>query len=177
MPEALLGIDTLTGNPAGSTTSWNPIENCHVSPPWSAGTQAKFLVVYPLPWDLQVSAVYQNVPGLLITTTYPASNAQISPSLGRNLGSCRGAATCSANVNIELIAPGVRYEDRLQQVDLRFTRSFGIQRFKVRANADVANLFNKGNVYQNNTGYGSQWLVPYEIMGGRLLRVGGQLDF
>src|SRR3990172_8395952 len=75
---------------------------CHVSPPWSSGTQVKFLVVYPLPWELQTSATYQNTSGIPIRAIYPASNAEILPSLGRNLASCRGAATCNANATIAL---------------------------------------------------------------------------
>ena len=71
---------------------------CDVSPPWSAGTQVKFLVVYPLPWDLQTSATYQNIPGIQITATYPASSAEIAPSLGRPL-----AAGLTATAPVELI--------------------------------------------------------------------------
>ena len=37
---------------------------CKVTPPWSSGTQVKFLVVYPLPWDLQTSVIYQNFSGI-----------------------------------------------------------------------------------------------------------------
>jgi hypothetical protein len=148
-----------------------------VGRPWSAGTQVKFLVIYPLPWDLQTSAIYQNIPGIPITSTYPANNAVILPSLGRNVGSCRGAATCTANLNTELIPPNTLYEDRLQQVDLRFSRRFKIGQFRVRGNFDIANAFNAGNVLSTNAGYGSQWLVPYELMGGRLYKFSGQIDF
>ena len=50
LPERLIG--------AATANSWSPIDNCHVSRPWAAGTQVKFLVVYQLPWDLQTSAIY-----------------------------------------------------------------------------------------------------------------------
>ena len=78
---------------------------CYVSPPWTAGTQVKFLVVYPLPWDIQTSAIYQNASGIPITATYVTSNAQIRPSLGRNLASCPSQATvtCNSNVTVDLI--------------------------------------------------------------------------
>ena len=116
------------------------------------------------------SAIYQNISGIPIGATYPAPNAQIAPSLGRNVGQCRGAATCNANVNIDLIVPNTVFEDRLQQVDLRFTRLFRIGRVRVRGNLDVANVFNASNVLSVNAGYGPRWMVPYEIMGGRLFR-------
>jgi hypothetical protein len=182
VPEALLGTDPAANTgpgtlSAGTANSWSPAQFCHVVPPWSAGTQIKFLIVYPLPWGLQTSATYQNIPGIPITSTYPASNSQIASSLGRNLGSCRGAATCNANVNTELIAPNTRYEDRLQQMDLRFTKRFQLERVTLRGNFDIYNIFNGSAILSQNSGYGSQWLTPYETMGGRLFKFSTQFEF
>lgn len=174
VPETLLGTDTLS---AGTANSWSSAQFCHVSRPWSAGAQVKFLVVYRLPWNLQTSATYQNIPGVPITATYPASNAQIAPSLGRNIGSCRGAATCTSNLNTELIAPNTRYEDRLQQMDLRFTRRFQIGQTTVLGNFDIYNMLNGSAILSQNAGYGSQWLVPYETVGGRLFKFSAQFEF
>ena len=154
---------------------------CHVAPPWSQGTQVKFMAVYPLPWDIQTSAIYQNSSGIPIAASYVATNAELLPSLGRNLGSCRGAATCNGTVSVDLIPPNTIFEPRLQQVDLRFSRSFrlgGTRR--VRGNFDVYNVFNASNVLNMNTTYsppGGVWQDVTQILGGRLLRVGAQLDF
>jgi hypothetical protein len=151
---------------------------CHLVPPWSAGTQVKFMAVYPLPWGVQTSAIYQNSPGIPITAQLVVNNAAIVPSLGRNLGSCRGAATCNANVTVDLVPPTTLFEPRLQQVDLRFSRMFrlgGTRR--VQGGLDVYNLFNASNVLSMNTTYGSVWQDVRQILGGRLLRVGVQLDF
>ena len=80
---------------------------CKVTPPWSAGTRVKFLVVYPLPWDLQFSAIYQNFPGVPITATYAVNNAIVSPSLGRSISACgANCAPTSSFGNVELISPG-----------------------------------------------------------------------
>ena len=76
---------------------------CKVTPPWSAGTQVKFLVVYPLPWDIQTSAIYQTGPGIPITATQVIPNAAIAPSLGRNLAACGNRVPCTANSVIALI--------------------------------------------------------------------------
>ncbi len=62
-----------------------------------------------------------------------------------------------------LIAPLSRYEPRVQQVDLRFTRSFRFSALKVNGNVDVANLFNTGNVLQT--------------IGGRMIKFSTQIDF
>ena len=177
-----------TGNPqltfAGSSatvTSPRLTDYCHVAPPWSSQTQFRGSVVYPLPWDLQTSVIYQNNPGIAIGATYVASNAEISPALGRNLGACRGAATCNANVTIDLVPPKSLYEPRFQQVDVRLSRTFNfLGRGRVRGNFDVYNLFNANAVLNENIRYtrtNNQWQNVIQIIGGRLMRVGAQIDF
>jgi len=151
---------------------------CRVAPPWSSGTQVKLMAVYPLAWGIQTSAIYQNGPGIPITASYVASNAAIVPSLGRNLGSCRGAATCNANVTVELLPPNLLFEPRLQQLDVRVSRiiRLGATR-RMRADLDVYNVFNASNILSMNTTYGAGWQDVRQILGGRLLRVGGQFEF
>ena len=144
-------------------------------------TQVKVLAIYPLPWDFQVSATYQNIPGIPVTASRAFTNAEIRPSLGRDLGQCRGAATCTANVLVDMIPQGAEFEDRLQQVDVRFTRAFRAARARIRANADFYNLFNAGDVLNMTTRYagatGGQWLQPIQILGGRMFKFSAQLDF
>jgi carboxypeptidase family protein len=156
-------------------------EFCEISRPWSSATQVKMLVIYPLPWDFQVSATYQNIPGLPIVASRTFTNAEIRPSLGRDLGQCRGAATCTGTVVIDMVPVGTAFEDRLQQVDLRFTRSFQMGRIRIRGNGDLYNLLNAGDVLNVNTRYagntGGQWLQPVQILGGRMFKFSAQLDF
>src|SRR5688572_16049678 len=150
---------------------------CRTEPPWSSGTQLKFLAVYPLPWSLQTSIVYSNLGGVENTPTITLTNAQIAPSLGRNLGQCGAAATCTATVTVPLEPPGSMFEDRLQQVDLRFSRSFQIDNYRIRGNVDVANLFDASNVLNLQRQFGPTYLNVLQIMGGRLVKLGLQLDF
>jgi hypothetical protein len=138
------------------------------------------MAVYPLPWHIQTSAIYQNSPGIPITASYVATNAEILPSLGRNLGSCRGAATCNGNATVELIPANSVFEPRLQQVDLRFSRIFEFGRRRVRGDLDVYNMFNASNVLNMNTTYsppGGVWQDVTQILAGRLVRFGVQVDF
>ena len=97
-----------------------------MAPPWSSGTQVKFLAVYPLPWDLETSAIFQNSPGIPITASYVITNAQVRDALGRNLAACpsQTVATCTQTVRTELIPPNTVFEPRLTQVDLRVSRLF-----------------------------------------------------
>ena len=137
------------------------------------------MVIYPLPWNISTSAIYQNSTGIPITASYVVANAAIAPSLGRNLSDCAaGAATCNANRTIELIPPSTLFEPRLQQVDLRFSRVFtlgGTRR--IRPSLDVYNLLNASNVINMNVTYGPQWKDADQILSGQLLRFGAQIDF
>src|SRR5207249_8037758 len=87
------------------------------------------------------------------------------------------SALCTANITLDLIPPNTVFEDRLQQVDLRFSRMFRMGNIKVRGNVDIYNLLNASAVLNVTTRYGSQWLQPIQIMGGRLFKFSSQLDF
>ena len=155
---------------------------CDISSPWSGGTGFGFNVVYPLPWDIQTSAIYQNKPGYPISATYVASNAEIRSSLGRNLSECsQTAATCSANRTIALVPPNTIYDERIKQLDLRFSRTFPIMgRARVQGNFDIYNILNGSTILNENTRYSTtnnQWMNAVQIMGGRLLKFSAQLTF
>ncbi|MBI2189379.1 MAG: hypothetical protein HYU37_19955, partial [Acidobacteria bacterium] len=64
---------------------------CENELPFEGQTQIKIHGVYPLVWDLAVSATYQDLPGIPVAANYTVTSAQIRPSLGRNL--CRRAPT------------------------------------------------------------------------------------
>ncbi|MBM3772150.1 MAG: hypothetical protein FJW27_12870 [Acidimicrobiia bacterium] len=169
------------GNPqlfaAGMTavaTSIDPRNQafCHQSTPWLATTQVKVNGSYSLPYGLQASGTFQNLPGLPITATYVATNAAISPSLGRNLS---GSA---ANQILSLIVPNTVFENRITQVDARVTRIFrlgGAKRFQVMF--DVYNVLNANSVLAINTRFGTAWPTPTQILAGRLAKFGAQFDF
>ena len=150
---------------------------CRSAPPWMAGTQLKFMLIYPLPFALQTSVIYQNFAGIENTATYTATNAQIAPSLGRNLAACGTAAVCTSTVTMALDPPGSSYEPRLQQVDVRFSRSLRLDKYKLRGNIDIANLFNANSVLNVQRQYGPTYLNVLQIMGGRLVKLGFQIDF
>ena len=176
-PSNVVGGMTANANFTMTTVDARP-DFCHISRPWSAATQVKFLVIYPLPWKLQTSAIYQDIPGIPIAASRSYSNAEILPSLGRNLAQCRGGVgTCTANITIDLIPPNTVFEDRLRQFDLRFSRLFQMGKIKVHGNVDVYNLLNASAILNVTTRYGNQWLQPIQIMGGRLFKLSSQLDF
>jgi hypothetical protein len=146
--------------------------NCKVTPPFL--TQIKVLGVYPLPWGgIQTSAAFQSLPGPQITATRTYTNAEVRTSLGRDL-----ASGANGTVTVPLIAPGTMYGDRLNQVDFRVSKIFRLAGGRrIQANMDLFNMFNVSAVLGQNNTYGSQWLRPTNIIQGRLLKFGGQIDF
>jgi hypothetical protein len=145
---------------------------CDIRPPFQPNIKALF--VYPLPWwDLQTSAAFQSLPGPNITATYTATNAMIAPSLGRNL-----SAGVNGTANLQLVAPGTLYGDRLNQLDLRLTKSLIIANGRrIRLSVDLYNALNASPVITENNTYGPAWQRPTLILQPRLLKFGGQIDF
>jgi hypothetical protein len=153
-------------------------EFCEISRPVISATDAKFTAIYPLPWDLRVSALYMNSPGVSIRASQVFTNAQVRQSLGRDLGQCRGAATCNGTVTVDLIPPDTLFGDRVQELDVRFSRIFRLGgKTQLTGNFDVYNLFNSSTVLNQNTRYGPTWQAPIQIMGGRLVKFGFQMNF
>ncbi len=162
---------------AANTTVARTSEYCLVEPSWASSARFRGLVVYPLIWDFQASVIYQDIPGIPVSASYVVSNADVRRSLGRDLAACRGAATCNANVTVELLPSQKQFEDRLRQVDLRFTRNLRTGATRLRVNFDVYNLFNVSDVLRSTDRYGASWLNAVQAMGGRLMKIGAHIDF
>jgi len=128
--------------------------------------------VYPLPWDMQASAVFQSNPGVPISATYVATNAQVQPSLGRPLS---GSASTVTITNI--FQPQTMFEGRINQLDARLTKNVRVRQYRIQAQFDLYNVFNASPILGINTRYGSAWLTPTEILGARLFKIGAQVSF
>jgi hypothetical protein len=163
--------------------------DCHVVTPFKAQTQLKMFwsLPLPLPGAFTVSGTYQNTPGPEITAAYPAPNALIAQSLGRNLAACGARPVCTATATVPLISPNTLFEDRRNQIDLRVTKLFRIGgKLRLNANLDVYNVFNNSSILSVNGAYGPSWLLPVgnvniggasAILQARLIQFGGQLTF
>ena len=113
-------------------------------------------------------------PGLAQQQT---TNAEILPSLRRNLASCGIRATCNATVLLDLLAPGSLYGDRIYQVDLRLFKTVRVGRTRVRPMISVYNLLNAGPVLRYDSRYGASWPAPLALLTARFADVGVHLDF
>ena len=125
---------------------------------------------------------YQSVPGPLVQATYNASNAVVSPSLGRVLSGGQ------QNVQVNLLksnavatalgtaSAGVLYGDRVNQLDLRVGKvlRFGTRRTSV--NLDIYNALNSSAVQGESQAYAT-FRLPQLVMMGRFVKISSQVDF
>jgi hypothetical protein len=176
-PDQVISVAGISGVSPYAAGTIIPQETafCDVVPPFL--TQAKILAVYPLPWwGIQTSTTIQSIPGVPILGTTTATNAQIAPSLGRNL-----AAGPNGTVqNIEVVPAGTMYADRLNQIDLRLTKIVKIgESHRLQGFLDFYNIFNANPVLATNPSVltAAAFPVPVTILQGRLCKVGFQLDW
>jgi len=134
-------------------------------------TQMKFLGTYTVPKvEVLIAGTFQSLPGPNILANYVATNAEVLPSLGRPLS---GGA---ANVTVNLVAPGTLYGDRLEQLDMRFTKIIRVGRMRSNLSLDIYNVLNSNVVRTVNNTY-SAWQRPTSILDARLFKLGAQIDF
>ncbi len=164
------------------TTATQSFDYCEVTTPWWSGNgQFKLNFSYPLRGGIELSAVYQNLPGAPILANVTFTNAQIAPSLGRNLSSCASpTGACTATATLNVIEPNTQFEDRVNQLDLRMAKLFRGPFGRIRATFDLYNLFNSSTVLGRNQAFGVAgvgWGRPTALMGGRLVKLGAQFTW
>ncbi len=142
--------------------------HCDTTQPFR--TQFKMFAVYPLPWQMQVSAGLQILPGLTYGSDYVATNAEIAPTLGRPLSG-------GANATIPLIHPETEFLGGQRVLDLRLSRRFSVGPGRLTASMDAFNLLNRSDTVAFNGTYGPSWLLPTQVLVARYLKFGIQVDF
>jgi hypothetical protein len=80
-------------------------------------------------------------------------------------------------VNVRLTAPGTLYQERWNQVDVAFKKTFNVGGRSFTAQADVYNLLNGANVLTDTQTFGPNLRFPNTILQGRLLRLVAQARF
>jgi Carboxypeptidase regulatory-like domain len=104
-------------------------------------TQMKALGVYPLSrFGVQVSGAYQSIPGPQVAAIYNALSTVTT------LGRLYAGGTPATTKQIQLIAPGTRYGERLHQIDLRFTKLVRAKGSRTAISVDVYNVTNADTV-------------------------------
>jgi hypothetical protein len=116
------------------------------------------------------SPAFQSIAGPPISALYVVSNAEVMKSLPRGLSGGR------TTVVVNLVAPGTMYGERLNQVDLRFSKLFRWGRSRITANPDIYNALNSDTVLRQSNAFGN-WQTPFALIAARFAKIGIQADF
>ena len=162
-------------NTAGLSARDNPNSLRFCDPPAPFRTTVKISAAYQLPWDFQLSGVFMAVPGIDVEANYTV-NAAIA---GRPI---LGSTSNDTNIVVNLIEPNSVFLDYRNQFDMRVTKGFRFDRYRLQAFADVFNVLNAGTVLSVNQTFGAnpatnQWMTPTRIMDARYVRFGVQMNF
>lgn len=148
---------------------------------------------YTLPWKITVSGVYQSIPPNQIAATpscacwtYSNANGAYTSAFGANytvsnttpgntLG--RSIATPGGTFTVPLLAPYTEFSDRVNQVDLRVTKTIQIEKASLEIMADLYNLFNFNSVLTRNPAYGPSYFQPQSILQANFLKIGARFTF
>jgi hypothetical protein len=146
-----------------------PRDHCHVDTAFL--TQVKLLGSYTIPGiDVRLSGSFQSIPGPPIAANLVVPSAVVARSLGRPLS---GGA---ANVTVYIVDPGTMYGDRLNQLDLRFSKILRFGATRTTVNLDVNNVMNVNPVTAESPVY-TIWRRPQSILLPRFAKISMQFDF
>jgi hypothetical protein len=139
-------------------------------------TQFKVSGNYPLPLALQFSGTFLSYPGAV---TY-GNGATATPWLNVNyiVNKTIAPGLVQAQETLPLIAPGTKYLQRWNQLDLRLAKKFRLGENRYwQVQSDLFNSLNSHVVIQQNQTFGPALDQPTQVLQGRLLSFGAQLHF
>jgi len=146
-----------------------PVSYCHFETPYQP--LYKLLASYTLPYGVRVSGTLQSLPGpqIVANTIYNNASRVASTTLGRPF--------TAAQVNAQTIAPGSAYGDRLNQIDLRFTKIVRVGRGNIDFDVDLYNAFNSDAVIGELGSFGPAWRLPLTVIQPRFVKFQVRYDF
>jgi hypothetical protein len=127
-------------------------------------TNFKLAGSYPLPWGISAGMVVQSTPGAARQITYLV-NRTVVPQL----------TLSSVTVNVN--EPGSLYLDRLNQLDLRFSKTIRYRDTRIQPQVGIFNVTNSATILTQNNSFGPALDQVRKVLDGRLVKVGVQVDF
>ncbi len=146
----------------------------------------KGLASYTIPKvDMQLGLTFLSKPGMVVSfagtptngghlnANYTVPNSAVAPILGRPLS---GGA---ANVTVNLIEPGTKYGERVNELHLRVAKVLRFQGMRANVGVDIFNIINAapGLSYNQNFIANGPWLTPTTVMTARFAKLSAQIDF
>jgi hypothetical protein len=151
----------------------NLLRFCHMESPYRH--DAKLSGTVPLPWDTEISGLFQVFAGPPIRAGYRVSAADV----GRPI---RTAAQDNT-VDVNLIQPHTVFDDTSWSLLLRFAKVMTVGALRTRVYMDANNIFNGAAITSRNQQFGGGRVInrdffrPITIQAGRALSFGLQTTF
>jgi hypothetical protein len=82
-----------------------------------------------------------------------------------------------SSVTESLSAPGTLYYPRLNQLDLKFSKAIKYRTTKIEPQIGFFNALNAPAILTQNNTFGSSLNQVQQVLDGRVVRVGMQIDF
>ncbi len=83
----------------------------------------------------------------------------------------------NGQANVNLVEPGTSWGDRLNQIDLRFTKVLNVGSGKIDFNVDLYNAFNSDAVISEIGTFGPVWRLPPTVIQPRFVKFAVRYDF
>ncbi|HKE83068.1 MAG TPA: carboxypeptidase regulatory-like domain-containing protein [Vicinamibacterales bacterium] len=155
---------------------------CHVDPGFV--TKVTGLASYTIPRiDVLIAGTIRSDQGSPLRATWNAPKGQctagvcdpgtISAALGRT------AQGAGSTIAVDLIQPGEKWGDRVNEVDLRFAKVVRFGRTRTHVGIDIFNVLNSDAILTYNQTFapGGAWLAPQSVLTPRFVKVSAQIDF
>jgi hypothetical protein len=164
LPEALsgaapTGVLPLAIAPSQSTAF------CHTETPFL--TTYKAVAAYTFRYGVRVSGTFGSSPGPVVQANQIYTG--VLPSLGRPFFA--GQST------VNVVEPGTLYGDRLNQVDLRFSKLLNMGTGRLDLNVDIYNAFNSSAILTQQNTYGATWQNALTVIQPRFVKFSARWDF
>jgi hypothetical protein len=136
--------------------------------PWR--TTFKMSGMYPLPYGIRLSGVFQSTAGDRINQTYTLTPTVFRAQTGVPL-------TVSSITGLRLNDPGSVYAERVNQLDFTFAKTFIARGIRLTPEVSLFNALNANPIVSQTTAFGPALGNPLRILEGRLIRLGFQARF
>jgi hypothetical protein len=123
--------------------------------------------------DVLVSGTFRSDQGSPLQANYTVTTAEAARTLGRPLSGNAPSLT------VNLLEPGARWGDRVNEVDLKLAKVLRFGRTRSTVGFDIYNVFNANAVLTYNQAFtpGGRWLVPTSVLSARFAKLSASIDF
>jgi hypothetical protein len=157
---------TRTCDVADPNSTWH-CDDYQYDVPWR--TTFKMSGLYPLPYGIRLSGVFQSTAGDRLNQTYLVTAAAFRAMTGVPMG--------QSSVTLRLSEPGSVYADRVNQLDFTVAKTWIVRGVRLTPELSLFNALNANPIVSQVTSFGPALGNPLRILEGRLIRFGFQARF